>query len=188
MQYWHFEINKLILCCSLGTRAQKSFTTRHSESATALKQQILQYQYIFAIYPWHGSTRILMYAHLQIIAHLNFLSCGTGVRGWTGSFFKVAYFLPTCTLQGAVHGVLMVLMRLARSQRMSCCARKWLGSPESPGQASKCEDQWWKGRSESCFLLWGGHSVWVPNSNPLRMAPGFTGFLCLSSMTHNVLA
>ena len=111
-----------------------------------------------------------VYAHLQIIAHLHFLRCGTGVRGWTGSFFKVAYFLPICILRGAVHGVFMVLMmkmRIARSQRMSCSARKWLGSPESPGQADKCEEQWWKGRSGSRLLLRGRHSVWVPNSNPL---------------------
>ena len=76
-----------------------------------------------------------MYSLLQIIDHLHFLGCGTGVRGWTVSFIEVAYFLSTCTLQAAVHGVLMVLMRFARFQRMSCSARKWLCFPESPGQA-----------------------------------------------------
>ena len=113
---------------------------------------------ICAVYPRHGSTSILMYSHLQIIAHLHFFSCGTGVRVWTVNFFEVAYFLPTCTLQGAVHGVLMVLMmkmRLARSQRMNYSARKWLCFPESPGQADKCQEQWWKERKESRLLLRG---------------------------------
>ena len=60
------------------------------------------------------------------------------MRVWTVNSIEVAYFLSTCTLQAAVHGVLMVLimkMRLSGSQRMSCNARKWLCFPESPGQA-----------------------------------------------------
>ena len=68
----------------------------------------------------------------EIIVHLHFLSCDTGVRDWTICFFEVAYFLLTCTLQGAVHGVLMVLMmkmRLARSKENELLCQEMAGRP-----------------------------------------------------------
>ena len=92
-----------------------------------------------------------MYGHLQIIAYFHFLGCGTGVRVWTVNSTEVAYFLPTCTLQAAVHGVLMVLMRFARFQRMSCSARKWLCFPESPGQAGAVVE----GKTQILFIVMG---------------------------------